>query len=131
MGGPKERMAASNSSSTYAPMLSTPSYLSRIVTQPFKDIPLLPKAIFAPSIQSNLYLSRTRRPFTSAINTLLAIRYSIYFNVVLSLLLCGTLHSLHLPKPSQYSLIRSTRQLPFCISSHTQLSYAPYVMRSH
>ena len=40
----------------------------------FTVIPLLPKATFTPSIQPNLGLSRTRPP--SAINTLLAIRYS-------------------------------------------------------
>ena len=39
-------------------------------------IPLLPKATFTPSIQPNLGLPRTRPPLTSAINTLLAIRYS-------------------------------------------------------
>ena len=39
-------------------------------------IPLLPKATFTPSIQPNLGLPRTRPPLTSAIITLLAIRYS-------------------------------------------------------
>ena len=39
-------------------------------------IPLLPKAIYTPSIQPNLSLPRTRSRFTSAINTLLAIWYS-------------------------------------------------------
>ena len=39
-------------------------------------IPLLPKATFTPTIQPNLCLPRIRRPLTSAINTLLAIRYS-------------------------------------------------------
>ena len=39
-------------------------------------IPLLPKATFTPSIQPTLGLSHTRPPLTSAINTLLAIRYS-------------------------------------------------------
>ena len=38
-------------------------------------IPLLPKATFTPSIQPNLGLPRNRPPLTSAINTLLAIRY--------------------------------------------------------
>ena len=43
-------------------------------------IPLLPKAIYTPSIQPNLGLTRTHSWFTSAINTLLAIRYlSILF----------------------------------------------------
>ena len=39
-------------------------------------IPLLPKATFTPSIQPNPRLPLTRPPLTSAINTLLAIRYS-------------------------------------------------------
>ena len=39
-------------------------------------IPLLPKATFTPSIQPKVGLPRTRPPLTSAINTLLAIRYS-------------------------------------------------------
>ena len=39
-------------------------------------IALLPKATFTPSIQPNLGLPRTHHPLTSAINTLLAIRYS-------------------------------------------------------
>ena len=38
--------------------------------------PLLPKATFTPSIQPNLGLPPTRSPLISAINTLLAIRYS-------------------------------------------------------
>ena len=39
-------------------------------------IRLLPNTTFTPSIQPNLGLPRTRPPLTSAINTLLAIRYS-------------------------------------------------------
>ena len=39
-------------------------------------IHLLPNATFTPSIQPNLGLQRTNPPLTSAINTLLAIRYS-------------------------------------------------------
>ena len=39
-------------------------------------IPPLPKSTFTPSIQPNLGLPRTRPPLTSAIDTLLAIRYS-------------------------------------------------------
>ena len=39
-------------------------------------IPLFSKATFTPSIQPNLGLPRTRPPLTSAISTLLAIRYS-------------------------------------------------------
>ena len=60
-------------------------------------IPLWPKATFTPSIQPILGLPLAScqpilgLPLTSAINTILAIRYS-----------------LHMPKPSQYSLIRST-----------------------
>ena len=42
----------------------------------FGVIPLLPKATFTPSIQPNLGLPRTRPPLNSAINILLAIRYS-------------------------------------------------------
>ena len=41
---------------------------------------LLPKAIFTPSIQPNLGLPRTRSPLTSAINTILAMRYSLLKN---------------------------------------------------
>ena len=62
-------------------------------------IPLLPKVIFTPSVQPNIGLPRTRLPLTSAINTLLVI-YTVLN------------HSLHVPKPSQYSLIGSTRYLP-------------------
>ena len=43
--------------------------------------PLLPKATFTPSIQPNLRLPRTRPPLTSAINTLLAIRYSSILSI--------------------------------------------------
>ena len=39
-------------------------------------IPLLLKATFTPSIQPNLGQRRTRPPLTSAINTLLSLRYS-------------------------------------------------------
>ena len=39
-------------------------------------IPLLPKATFTPSIEPNLGLPRTRPQLTSAISTLLVIRYS-------------------------------------------------------
>ena len=39
-------------------------------------IPLLPKETLTPSIQPNLALPLTRPPLTSAVNTLLAIRYS-------------------------------------------------------
>ena len=42
----------------------------------FTVIPLLPKATFTPSIQPTLGLPRISPPLTSAINTLLAIRYS-------------------------------------------------------
>ena len=61
-------------------------------------IPLLPKATFTPSIQPNLGLIRTRLPLTSAINTLLAIRYSSiisicpnYLNTLWSALLANSL----------------------------------------
>ena len=42
-------------------------------------IPLLPKPTSTPSIQPNLAVPRTRSPLPSAINTLLAIRYSPFF----------------------------------------------------
>ena len=39
-------------------------------------VPLLPKAIFTPCIQTNLGLPSTRPPLTPAVNTLLVIQYS-------------------------------------------------------
>ena len=57
-------------------------------------IPLLPKATFIQSIQPNLGLPHIRPPLNSAINTLPA-------NTVL-------VHSFNMPRPSLYSLIRST-----------------------
>ena len=43
-------------------------------------IPLLPKAIFTPSIQPNLGLPCTHHPLASTINTFLAIQYSSIFS---------------------------------------------------
>ena len=64
-------------------------------------IPLLLKATFTPTIQPNLGLPRTRLTLTSAINTLLAIRYSSilsicpnHLNTLWSALLA---HSLSIP----------------------------------
>ena len=57
----------------YVPGLSTLSDLLRIDVH---RISLLPKPTYTPSIQPNLDLPRTRSPLTSAINTLVAIRYS-------------------------------------------------------
>ena len=65
-------------------------------------IPLLPKAAFAPSIQPNLGLLRTRAPPTSATNALLAIRYSSILSAC----------SIHLN-----TMIHVTRQLRFYFSS--------------
>ena len=45
-------------------------------------IHLLPKATLTPSIQADLGLPRTRNPLTSAINTLLAIRYSSIYSIL-------------------------------------------------
>ena len=59
-------------------------------------IPLLPKATFTPSIQPNLSLPRTRFLNPSHLTVLMS-------------------------KPSQYSKIHSTRQLPFYPSSSTHL----------
>ena len=81
-GCPKEHRAMQKlprktHSVTYAPGLSTISYLSRIVEHPPPSFLFCPiKATFTPSIQPDLGLPRTRPPFTSAIYTLLAIRYS-------------------------------------------------------
>ena len=56
-------------------------------------IPLLPKATLTPSIQPNLGLPRTRPPLTSAIETLLAKRYSSILSTFQNHLntLCNTL----------------------------------------
>ena len=51
-------------------------------------IPLLPNATFTPSFQPNLGLPRTRPPLTSAINILLAIRYSSIQDTPTKLLKC-------------------------------------------
>ena len=72
-GGPKEYRATQKWPRethlvTYVPGLSTRSDAASTI------VPLLPKTPFTPSIQPNLGLPRTRPPFTSAINTLLAIR---------------------------------------------------------
>ena len=64
-------------------------------------VPLLPKATFTPSIQPNLSLPRTRLLNPSHLTVLI--------------------HSLLVSKPSQYSKIHSTRQLPFYPSSSTHL----------
>ena len=62
-------------------------------------IPLLPKATCTSSIQHNLGLPRTRPPLTSAINNLLAIRYSSilstcpnHLNTLCSALLANSLY---------------------------------------
>ena len=59
---------------TYAQGLSTLSNLHCLPASTV--IPLLPKATFTPFIQPNLSLPCIRPPFTSAINTVLAIGYS-------------------------------------------------------
>ena len=79
-GGPKEHMAKQKwpletHSLTFAPGLSTLSYLSRIVSQSQPSFSVS-KATLIPSIQPNIGLPSTRPPLTSDINTLLAIWYS-------------------------------------------------------
>ena len=66
----------------------------------FTVIPLLPTATFTPSIQPNLGLPRTRPPLTSAINTILAKRYSYilstcpnHLNILWSALLANSISS--------------------------------------
>ena len=73
--------------------LSTLSYLS--LSHSLHRHSSLPKAIFTPSILPNLGLPRTRPSLTPAFNTLLAMRYS-------------SINCFHMPKLSQYSLIRTT-----------------------
>ena len=80
-GGPKEhrgkqKWPRETHSFTYAPGLSTLSYLRAHCRAASTVIPLLPKATFTLSIQPNLGLPRTRPPRTSAINNLLAIQHS-------------------------------------------------------
>ena len=69
-------------------------------------IPLLPKPTFTRSTQPNLCLPRTRRPLTSPPTP-----FWPY----------GTHPFFHMPKPSPYSLICSTRQLSFYSSSPPNL----------
>ena len=84
MGGGKRRQGQQKwpretHSISYALGLSTLPYLSRIVAHcraASTVILLMPKATFTPSIQPNISLPRTRPPLTSAVNNLLAIRYS-------------------------------------------------------
>ena len=81
-GGPKKHLAKQKwprrtHSVTYVPGLFTLSYLSCIVPQPPPSFLCSPRPpSHWSSIQANLGLPRTRPPITSAINTLLAIRYS-------------------------------------------------------
>ena len=73
----------------------------------FNVIPLLPKSTFSPSIQ----LVTSVCQYTS----------SIYFGHQHPSGRTILIHSLHVFKPSQYSLIHPTRQLPFHSSSSTHL----------
>ena len=110
-GGLKEHRAKYNwpretHSVTYAPGLSTLSYLSSIVGQARQSFFCSP---WPPS----------HHPFSLT---------SVYLVPALHLLspstpFCHTvlIHSFHMLKPSQYSLIRSTCQLHFYSSSHTHL----------
>ena len=70
-------------------------------------IPLSPKGTLTPSIQTNLCLPCTRPPITSAIQHLSS--YRVLF------------HSLHVSKPSQYYMIKSTCQLRSYSSSSTHI----------
>ena len=92
----KQKWQRETHSVTYLPGLSTLSDLSRIVAQSPPSFLCCLRATFTPSIQPYLGLPRKRPLLTSAINTLLAIRYLF-------------IHSFHMPKPSQYSLNCSTR----------------------
>ena len=90
MGGQSERtqgqakMAVWNSFS-YTCTRAHPSFQSFVHWHAASTvIPLLRKATFTPSIQPNIGLPCTRPPLTSAINTLLAIRYSSILSTWLS-----------------------------------------------
>ena len=96
--------------STYALMLSTPSYISCCCTAS-TVITLLPKVKFIPLFQPT----------------------SVYLIPALQLLPPSTpyvpyvrIHSLRVSKPSQYSLIHSTCQLPFYCSFTTHLFIPNY-----
>ena len=81
-GGPKEnrdkqKWPHETHSVTYICTRDLHSFLSFVHCRAASTvIPLLPKATFTPFIQPNLGLPRTRPPLTSAITTILAIRYS-------------------------------------------------------
>ena len=81
-------------------------------------IPLLPKITCTASIQHNLGLPRTSPPLTSAINTLLAIRYSSilstcpnHLNTLWSALLANSLSIPALQRTSSF-LTLSIRETP-------------------
>ena len=91
--------------STYAPGLSTPSYLSRIVAQ------AQPSSLCCPR-------SPSHHPFNLT---------SIFLVPALHLLPPSTpIHSLHMSKPCKYSVIHSTRQLSF-YSSSSNFQLYPFV----
>ena len=80
-GGPKEKSAKQKmarwNSFSYICTRALHSFRSFALCRATSTvIPLLPKATFIPSIQPNLGLPGTRPSLTSAINTLLAMRYS-------------------------------------------------------
>ena len=98
-------------------------------------IPLLPKAIFTPSIQPNLGLPHTRPPLTSAINTLLAIRYSSilstclnHLNTLWSALLDNSLSIPALLRTSSFLTLSVTLQPSFSDTSSQEhsLSFSQY-----
>ena len=89
----KQKRQRETQLSTYAPGLSTLSYLSR--RAPFTDILLLLKATFTPSIQPYSRSTPTDAPLKSAINALLAKRHPSILSTC--------------PNHLKYSLIRSTR----------------------
>ena len=97
----KQNLQRETNSVRNAPGLSTSSYISRIVAQPPPSFLCCPKATFTPSIQPNFGLPRTRPQHPSGHTVLI--------------------HSFHTPKPSQYSLIRSTLQLLLHSSSPKHL----------
>ena len=113
MGGQSERthcqakMAALTQSSTYEPGLATISYLSRIVVQPPTSSLCCPRGHL-----HTIHIAKPRSPSYPP-STYILHQHSSSDTLLI--------HSLQLPKPSQYSLIRSTRQLPFYASSHTHL----------
>ena len=95
----KQKWSRETHSVTYVPGFSTLSDLSCIVAQPTPSFLYCPRPpLITPSIQPILGLPRNRPPLSSAINTLLAIRYSSilstcpnHLNTLWSVLLANSL----------------------------------------